>query len=62
VVSARESKPGPGDWCETNRDFTLFAHAEGMVQSADATGTTVFRLPPGSPRAPLLYSLRASRG
>lgn len=43
-------------------DFTLFEHAEGMVQSTDATGTTVFRLPPGSPRAPLLYSLRASRG
>lgn len=42
-------------------DFTLFAHAEGMVSSTDAAGATVFRLPPGSPRAPLLYSLRASR-
>lgn len=45
-------------------DFTLFQHIQGMVESPEISGTvggssTVFRLPEGRSRVPLLYSLRA---
>ncbi|PWI44638.1 class I SAM-dependent methyltransferase [Streptomyces sp. ICBB 8177] len=48
-------------------DFTLFEHTAGMVKGRDTSGrsgsgATVFRLPPGTPRVPLMYSLRASAG
>jgi SAM-dependent methyltransferase len=47
-------------------DFTLFEHVEGMVRGAENSATgggsdAVFRLPDGTPRVPLLYSLRAAR-
>ncbi|MBY8888633.1 class I SAM-dependent methyltransferase [Streptomyces sp. PTM05] len=46
-------------------DFTLFEHTAGMVKCRDTSGrsgsgATAFRLPPGAPRVPLMYSLRAS--
>lgn len=48
-------------------DFTLFEQIPGMVKGPDSSGAngspaTVFRLPEGAPRAPLLFSLRAARG
>jgi SAM-dependent methyltransferase len=47
-------------------DFTLFEHVQEMVKGPDNSGTgegtgTVFRLPDGRSRVPLLYSLRAVR-
>lgn len=47
-------------------DFTLFEHIHGMTKGLDDSGTgggigTVFRLPDGRSRVPLLYSLRAGR-
>jgi SAM-dependent methyltransferase len=46
-------------------DFTLFKHVPTMVRCPDTSGTadssrSVFRLPDGVPRVPLLYSLRAA--
>ncbi|MGW1076123.1 class I SAM-dependent methyltransferase [Streptomyces sp. NPDC002537] len=46
-------------------DFSLFEQADDMVKGADSSGTrpgaaTVYRLPAGRPRVPLIYSLRAA--
>jgi SAM-dependent methyltransferase len=47
-------------------DFTVADHVQGMVKGPENNGTgdgsgTVFRLPDGRSRVPLLYSLRAAR-
>ncbi|MCC3768529.1 bifunctional 2-polyprenyl-6-hydroxyphenol methylase/3-demethylubiquinol 3-O-methyltransferase UbiG [Streptomyces sp. UNOC14_S4] len=47
-------------------DFTLFEQTDGMVKGPDTSGTrpgaaSVYRLPEGRPRVPLIYSLRASK-
>jgi SAM-dependent methyltransferase len=46
-------------------DFTLFEHVHGMTNGLDdscaGSSSTVFRLPDGRFRVPLLYSLRAAR-
>ncbi|WP_367133643.1 MULTISPECIES: class I SAM-dependent methyltransferase [Streptomyces] len=47
-------------------DFTLFTYLDGMVRARDTSGSrggegTVYRLPEGRPRIPMVYSLRASK-
>jgi SAM-dependent methyltransferase len=47
-------------------DFTLFKLVPGLVKVPDTSGSggssgTVYRLPDGAPRVPLLFSLRAVR-
>jgi SAM-dependent methyltransferase len=47
-------------------DFTLFELIPGLVKAGDTSGSgassgTVYRLPDGAPRVPLLFSLRAAR-
>lgn len=47
-------------------DFTLFEYLDGMVRARDTSGSrggesTVYRLPEGRPRIPMVYSLRASK-
>ncbi|WP_190022638.1 class I SAM-dependent methyltransferase [Streptomyces hiroshimensis] len=47
-------------------DFTLFEFLDDMVRAQDTSGSrggasTVYRLPEGRPRVPMVYSLRASK-